>query len=67
MDNRFCSPQYVVLAENVMMVMGIPVGYNGVKTFTDSGTGLAKGCKGDASVMRPTIVCVVPLFLKLVV
>jgi len=52
-----------LLAENVMMVMGVPIGYSGVKTFTDSGTGLAKGCKGDASVLRPTIVCVVPLVL----
>merc|ERR1712055_67158 len=30
---------------------------------TDSGTGLAKGTKGDATVLRPTIVCVVPLVL----
>merc|ERR1719431_1776293 len=52
-----------LLAENVMMVMGIPIGYSGVKTFTDSGTGLAKGTKGDATVLRPTIVCVVPLVL----
>jgi len=52
-----------LLAENVMMVMGIPIGYSSVKTFTDSGTGLAKGTKGDASVLRPTIVCVVPLVL----
>merc|ERR1711936_558608 len=52
-----------LLAENVMMVMGIPIGYSSVKTFTDSGTGLAKGTKGDATVLRPTIVCVVPLVL----
>jgi len=52
-----------LLAENVMMVMGIPIGYSGVKTFTDSGTGLAYGSKGDVTVLRPTIVCVVPLVL----
>jgi len=52
-----------LLAENVMMVMGIPIGYSSVKTFTDSGTGLAKGTKGDSTVLRPTIVCVVPLVL----
>jgi len=52
-----------LLAENIMMVMGIPIGYSSVKTFTDSGTGLSKGCKGDSTVLKPSMVCVVPLVL----
>merc|ERR1719447_1239135 len=52
-----------LLAENLMLVMGIPIGYSSPKTFTDAGTGLARGTRGDASVLRPTCVCVVPLIL----
>jgi len=52
-----------LLAENLMLVLGIPVGYSSTKTFTDTGTAVAKGSKGDATVLKPTIVCVVPLIL----
>merc|ERR1719308_685369 len=52
-----------LLAENLMLVLGIPVGYSSTKTFTDTGTAVAKGSRGDATVLRPTIVCVVPLIL----
>jgi long-chain acyl-CoA synthetase len=34
-----------LLAENVMMVFGIPIGYSNTKTFTDAGTMVAKGSK----------------------
>jgi len=52
-----------LLAENLMLVLGIPVGYSSTKTFTDTGTAVAKGSRGDATVLKPTIVCVVPLIL----
>ena len=52
-----------LLAENLMLVMGIPIGYSSPKTFTDAGTGLARGTRGDAAVLKPTAVCVVPLIL----
>merc|ERR1719233_110919 len=52
-----------LLAENLMLVMGIPIGYSSPKTFTDTGTGLARGTRGDASILKPTCVCVVPLIL----
>jgi len=52
-----------LLAENLMLVLGIPVGYSSTKTFTDTGTAVAKGSRGDAIVLNPTIVCVVPLVL----
>jgi len=52
-----------LLAENLMLVLGIPVGYSSTKTFTDTGTAVAKGSKGDATVLNPTVVCVVPLVL----
>jgi len=52
-----------LLAENLCLVLGIPIGYSSVKTFTDTGTGIAKGCKGDATVLKPSLICVVPLVL----
>jgi len=52
-----------LLAENMMMVLGIPIGYSSPKTFTDTGSGVAKGSLGDASVLKPSLVCVVPLLL----
>jgi len=52
-----------LLAENMMLVMGIPIGYSSPKTFTDTSSGLAKGCKGDATVLKPSLMCVVPLLL----
>jgi len=52
-----------LLAENLMLVLGIPIGYSTTKTFTDTGTAVARGSKGDATVLQPSIVCVVPLVL----
>merc|ERR1719286_46387 len=52
-----------LLAENIMLVVGIPIGYSSPKTFTDTGTAVAKGYSGDATVLKPTVVCVVPLIL----
>lgn len=52
-----------LLAENIMLLMGVAIGYSNPKTFTDTGTMVAKGCKGDASILKPSAVCVVPLVL----
>merc|ERR1712126_731327 len=52
-----------LIAENIMLLMGVPIGYSSPKTFTDTGTMVARGSKGDASVLRPAVVCVVPLVL----
>merc|ERR1719500_2654902 len=53
-----------LLAENIMLVVGLPVGYSSPKTFIDTSTGVAKGSKGDATVLKPTVVCVVPAVLN---
>jgi len=52
-----------LLAENMCLVMGMPIGYSSPKTFTDAGSAVAKGSKGDASVLKPTVVALVPLVL----
>ena len=55
-----------LLAENLMLVLGIPIGYSSPKTFLDTSTGVAEGSSGDATVLRPTGVCVVPSILNAV-
>jgi len=52
-----------LLAENMLLAVGIPIGYSNPKTFLDSSSMVAKGYRGDASVLRPTCVAVVPLVL----
>ena len=52
-----------LLSEVTMMLFGGPVGYSSPTTMTDLSTRVKKGHKGDASVLKPTIMCVVPLIL----
>jgi len=52
-----------LLSECTMMMFGIPVGYSSPNTMTDMSTKVMKGAKGDASVLQPTMMCVVPLIL----
>ena len=49
-----------------MPVIGVPIGYSSPKTFLDTSTGVAEGSSGDATVLRPTGVCVVPSILNAV-
>merc|ERR1719319_1458642 len=52
-----------LLSESTMMMFGIPVGYSSPNTMTDMSTKVMRGQKGDASVLKPTMMCVVPLIL----
>ena len=49
-----------------MLVIGVPIGYSSPKTFLDTSTGVAAGSSGDATVLQPTGVCVVPSILNAV-
>ena len=51
------------LAENTMMLFGVKVGYSSPNTMTDMSTKVRKGYKGDATVLRPTMMCAVPLIM----
>merc|ERR1712106_1077881 len=51
------------LSECTMMMFGVPVGYSSPNTMTDMSTKVKRGQKGDASVLKPTMMCVVPLIL----
>merc|ERR1719192_2866460 len=52
-----------LLSECTMMMFGVPVGYSSPNTMTDMSTKVARGNKGDASILKPTMMCVVPLIL----
>jgi len=52
-----------LLSETTMMMFGVPVGYSSPNTMTDMSTKVKRGQKGDASVLKPTMMCVVPLIL----
>lgn len=50
-------------AENVMVAAGIAIGYGSPLTLTDTSNKIKKGTKGDASVLRPTLMTAVPAIL----
>ena len=52
-----------LLSENTMMLFGIRVGYSSPNTMTDMSSKVRKGYKGDASTLKPTMMCAVPLIL----
>lgn len=52
-----------LLSEMTMLVQGIPVGYSSPNTMIDTSTKVMKGSKGDCSVLRPTLMCAVPLVI----
>ena len=52
-----------LLAEMTMLVQGIPVGYSSPNTMIDTSTKLKKGTKGDCTILRPTLMCAVPLVI----
>jgi len=52
-----------LLSEMTMIVQGIPVGYSSPNTMIDKSTKIKKGEKGDCSVLKPTLMCAVPLVI----
>jgi len=52
-----------LIAENMMVVLGVGIGYSNPNTLTDKSTMIKKGGQGDASVLRPTVMACVPLIL----
>lgn len=49
--------------EFVVLLMGIKIGYSGPNTLTDKSTMIKSGQKGDASVLKPTVMLAVPTIL----
>lgn len=51
------------LAENVLMLLGVKIGYSSPYTLTDTSTMITQDGKGDLTVLKPTMMCAVPLVL----
>lgn len=54
---------FELLAESVCLLTGVPIGYSTPLTLIDSSSKIMKGCKGDATVLKPTCMTTVPLIL----
>jgi long-chain acyl-CoA synthetase len=52
------------MCESISFLSGIPIGYSSPLTMTDNSSKVKRGCKGDCSVLRPTIMVTVPLILE---
>ncbi|XP_057366617.1 long-chain-fatty-acid--CoA ligase 4-like isoform X3 [Daphnia carinata] len=52
-----------LIGESMCMLYGIPIGYSNPLTMTDKSSKIKRGSKGDASVLKPTIIASVPLIL----
>jgi len=52
-----------LIAECICLISGISIGYSTALTMTDKSSKVKQGCKGDATVLRPTLMAVVPLIL----
>lgn len=54
---------FELAAETVMMTAGCSIGYGSALTLTDTSNKIKKGTKGDASVLKPTLMASVPAIL----
>jgi len=52
-----------LIGESMMVVWGVGIGYSHPNTLTDKSTMVKRGHKGDASVLKPSIMFCVPLIL----
>merc|ERR1719150_1317987 len=53
-----------LLAESSCIFMGIRIGYSSSLTLTTKSSKVKTGCKGDSTVLKPTLMCGVPLILE---
>lgn len=60
---RFLPLAHVLelLGESLCLLTGVPIGYSTPTTLTDDGSKIKRGCKGDASVLKPTAMTSVPV------
>jgi len=53
-----------LLAEASCLLYGIKIGYSSANTLTNKSSMVKAGSKGDANMLRPTLMCSVPLILE---
>lgn len=54
---------FEMAAESVMLAAGVAIGYGSPLTLTDTSNKIKKGTKGDATVLKPTLLTAVPAIL----
>ncbi|XP_055386782.1 long-chain-fatty-acid--CoA ligase 4 isoform X2 [Condylostylus longicornis] len=54
---------FELLAESVCLLTGVAIGYSTPLTLIDTSSKIMKGCKGDATLLKPTCMTTVPLIL----
>ncbi|MCD9640779.1 Long chain acyl-CoA synthetase 8 [Datura stramonium] len=54
---------FELAAETVMLTAGARIGYGSALTLTDTSSKIMKGTKGDATVLKPTLMAAVPAIL----
>ncbi|CAJ1964750.1 unnamed protein product [Sphenostylis stenocarpa] len=54
---------FEMAAESVMLAAGCAIGYGSPLTMTDTSNKIKKGTKGDATVLKPTLLTAVPAIL----
>lgn len=54
---------FELLAESLCLLTGVSIGYSTPLTLIDTSSKIMRGCKGDASVLRPTCMTTVPVRL----
>lgn len=52
-----------MVVQSVMLAAGVAMGYGSAMTLTDTSNKIKKGTKGDASVLKPTLMTAVPTIL----
>lgn len=52
---------FELLVENIVIFMGIKIGYSTPLTMLDSSSKIMKGSKGDASILQPSFITSVPV------
>ncbi|XP_042869237.1 long-chain-fatty-acid--CoA ligase 4-like isoform X1 [Penaeus japonicus] len=52
-----------LMAESMMLMFGVPMGYSTPLTMTDRSSKIKRGCSGDCTVLKPTMMAAVPLIL----
>lgn len=52
-----------LMAEAMMIMYGVPMGYSTPLTMTDRSSKIKRGSKGDCTILQPTMMAAVPLIL----
>ena len=64
-NSLFAHRAYIFHAEYMCLFCGVPIGYSTPLTMADTSSKIMRGTKGDASVLRPTIITAVPVSERL--